>query len=164
MAEKQRNLFCVWLVRWAAYLKGEATFDQHKMKLFRRGEIVLFDFGYRLKSELGGFHYAIILDTQPNPNNPLLTILPLSSLKEGRVVHRNDIDLGKALLCDVDPSTGKNIAKAGTSVAITQQLTCVSKQRVVRPLHSSDAVIGIVSRDKMLEIDRKITERYLTSN
>ena len=163
LADKQRDLFCGWLVRWAGYLKGEATFDPRHMKTYRRGEIILVDFGYRLKSELGGYHYVVVLDKSNNPGNPLLTVVPLSSLKEGRSVHPNDVDLGVSLVSDIDAGTGKNFAKSGTSVAVIQQLTCISKQRVIRPLTSADAVIGRVPPEKMADIDRKIAGRYLAS-
>ena len=162
MADKQRDLFCGWLVRWAGYLKGEATFDSSHMKTYRRGEIILVDFGYRLKSELGGYHYAVVLDKGNNPRNPLLMVLPLSSLKEGRDVHPNDVELGKALVSDIDPTTGENIAKSGTSVAVIQQLTCISKQRIIRPLTTDDVAIGRVSPEKMTEIDRKIANRFFS--
>jgi len=103
------------------------------------------------------------MDKSNNPGNPLITVIPLSSLKEGRNVHPNDVDLGSNLVNDIDPVTGNNLAKSSVSIAVIQQLTCVSKQRVIRPLHSDDPAIGMISPVKMAEIDRKIARRYLSS-
>lgn len=163
LSEKQRDIIAGWLIRWAGYIKGENTFNSSHMKSFIRGEIILVDFGFRLKSELGGYHYAVVMDKRNNPNNPLMTVVPMSSLKEGRTVHPNDVDLGIDLVSDIDPATGTNTAKSTTSMAVIQQLTCISKQRVIRPLNTGDKSLGKIIPTKMAEIDEKIANRYLAS-
>lgn len=161
--DKQRDIMAGWLIRWAGYIKGETSFKAKHLKSYKRGEIVLIDFGFRLKSELGGYHYAVVMDKRNNPENPLITVVPLSSLKEGRTVHPNDVDLGIDVVRDIDPLTKQNLAKSAVSMAVIQQLTCISKQRIIRPLNSGDPLLGKILPEKMKEIDIKIAQRYLSS-
>jgi len=49
LAEKQKSIMTGWLIRWAGYIKGESTFSSSHLKAFRRGEILLVDFGFRQK-------------------------------------------------------------------------------------------------------------------
>lgn len=161
--DKQKRIIADWLTRWAGYIKGENTFNPSHLRSFDRGEIIFVDFGFRLKSELGGYHYVIVMDKRNNPKNPLISVIPLSSLKEGRTVHPNDVDLGGELITDLDPFTNLNRSKSGNSMAIIQQFTCISKQRIIRPLNSGDKILGKVNPAKMAEIDQKIAQRYLSS-
>lgn len=49
---------------------------------YKRGQIVLVNFGYRIGSELGGNHYAIVLDVKNSRHNNTLTVVPLKSKKD----------------------------------------------------------------------------------
>jgi hypothetical protein len=70
--------------------------------------------------------------------------------------------LGGELITDLDPFTNLNRSKSGNSIAIIQQFTCISKQRIIRPLNSGDKRLGKVSPAKMADIDKKIAQRYLS--
>ena len=163
MNDKPRDILIAWLGRWANYLKSENTFDCSHLKAYSRGEIIRVDLGFRGKSEEGGEHYAVVMDVLNNPRNPTLLVLPLSSLKPGRTVNRNDVDLGTSLIIDINPNNGENLAKEVKSIALISQLTCISKQRILRPHNTNQAILGKLSSAKMKEIERKIAIRFLKS-
>ena len=48
---------------------------------YRRGQVILVDFGYRIGSELGGAHYAVVMDVRSSKHNNQLTVVPLRSNK-----------------------------------------------------------------------------------
>lgn len=154
MDVKPGSIATTWLGKWATYIRGEKTFSSNNLKSYAHREIIRVHFGYRAKSELGGEHYAVVMDVGNNPNNPTLTVVPLSSLKPEKKVHFNNVDLGNKLITDINPHTGENLAKSGTSEAVIQQLTCIGKQRIVRPLNTGDPVLGFVPPEKMREIDK----------
>ncbi len=163
MEEKPGYILISWLGRWSKYLKAENTFDCSHMKSYSRGEIIRVDLGFRGRNEEGGEHYAVVMDVSNNPKNPTLMALPLSSLKPGKSVNRNDVDLGPKLIKDINPVNGENLAKEGTSIALISQLTCISKQKILRPCNTSEAVLGKVSPAQMRVIERKIAKRFLKS-
>ncbi len=161
MEEKPGMILITWLAKWSMYLESEGTFNCFHMKSYNRGEIIRIDLGFRGRNEEGGEHYAVVMDVNNNPKNPTIMIIPLSSLKPGKTVHYNDVDLGIKLITDINSETGQNLAKEGTTIALISQLTCISKQRILRPCNTNEPMLGRVSPIKMKEIERKITKRFL---
>ncbi|HPK16335.1 MAG: PemK-like protein [Firmicutes bacterium ADurb.Bin248] len=62
-------------------LRCEARFKPAELIRFSRGDIVRVNFGFRIGNELGGNHYAIIIDTRNNKSSGLVTVIPLTSVK-----------------------------------------------------------------------------------
>ena len=64
--EKYKNaaLLTYWLFDYLRYLQMEDTFNPRFNIKYQRGQIVYVNFGYRIGSELGGCHYAIVLDVK----------------------------------------------------------------------------------------------------
>lgn len=82
-----------WLLFEAKIHEKECNSQiRYKYPYFKRGTIVMIDFGVNIDSEFSGKHFAIILNKKDNPNNPVLTVLPLTS-KGGR----NRFSIGKEL-------------------------------------------------------------------
>lgn len=69
-----------WLLFEAKMHEKECNSKKYnKYPYFKRGTIVMIDFGVNIDSEFSGKHFAIILNKKDNPNNPVLTVLPLTS-------------------------------------------------------------------------------------
>lgn len=49
---------------------------------YKRGSIVQVEFGFRIGNELGGRHYAVVVDKKNDLYSSTVTVVPLSSLKE----------------------------------------------------------------------------------
>ena len=79
--EKYKNaaLLTYWLNNYLNYLKAEHTFNPRFSINYKRGQIVYVNFGYRIGSELGGCHYAIVLDVKSSIKNSQVTVIPMKS-------------------------------------------------------------------------------------
>ncbi|WP_414733455.1 type II toxin-antitoxin system PemK/MazF family toxin [Acetobacterium carbinolicum] len=73
---------CYWIKTYANFINYEQRFDPKKLRRYKRGEIIKIDLGFRVGSEEGGLHYAIVLDKDNNLSSPTLTVIPLTSHKK----------------------------------------------------------------------------------
>lgn len=96
---KKSALLYYWLRDYKNYIKNEDTFNPKYYPEFYRGSIVNINFGFNLGSELGGLHYAIVLQNS-NRKNPNITVIPLTSLKAGKDINQlrpTELYLGQEL-------------------------------------------------------------------
>ena len=63
------------------FLGYEKQFSPKKLRRYKRGEIIKVHLGYNIGSEEGGLHYAVVLDRNNAISNPVITIVPLTSVK-----------------------------------------------------------------------------------
>ena len=94
---KKAHLISYWIKDYAHLIKFEETFDPTKNLAYKRGNIVKLNFGFNIGSEYGGLHYGIVLDNKNNHNSPVLTIIPLTSIKDNKPVHNNSVNLGNEI-------------------------------------------------------------------
>lgn len=85
-----------WLEDYAKFLDYEPNFKPDKLKKYKRGEIVKVHLGYNIGSEEGGLHYCVVLDKSNSIKNPVVTVVPLTSLKSS--VDINNLPLGTVYL------------------------------------------------------------------
>lgn len=132
-----------WLIKWSAYLQREDSPQPFNMnQIYHQGDVVLVDFGFRIGSELGGRHYAVVMEKNNNPKNPVIFLTPISSLKPGRKVHPKDVDLG-ALIHDKP------------SFAVLDQSGTFSKIRIEKHLGSRRRL----TPEKIAEISSKLKNK-----
>lgn len=67
---------------WTTFLNNEVGFDPKSLKRYKRGEIIRVHLGFNVGSEEGGLHYAVVLDKNNPKSSPVLTIVPLTSVKD----------------------------------------------------------------------------------
>lgn len=79
---KKAAIFIYWLNDYIEYIKAEATFNPAMNITYKRGQIVFVNFGFRIGSEIGGNHYAIVLDVKNSKQSKTLTVVPLKSKKD----------------------------------------------------------------------------------
>lgn len=94
---KKAALISKWLHQYAGYVSFEKSFDPKKNISYKRGDIVFVNFGFNVGTELGGEHYAVILDKVSDHASSTVTVVPLTSLKLGKPIHPNDVFLGNEL-------------------------------------------------------------------
>lgn len=78
---KHQKIMAYWIRDYVRFLKKESSVDFSKLIRYKRGSIVKAHLGYRIGSEEGGLHYAIVLDVHNDRNSPTATIIPLTSIK-----------------------------------------------------------------------------------
>lgn len=86
-----------WLFGYSKYLNFEETFKPQKLIKYHRGDIVKVNFGFNVGNELGGVHYAVVLDNNNSHSSGTLTVVPLSSTKEKDTDTIYTVDLGDML-------------------------------------------------------------------
>lgn len=91
---KKAHLISYWLKDYVRMINFEEQFDPAKNISYKRGNIVKIDFGFNIGAEYGGLHYGIVLDNHNAHNSPVLTVIPLTSVKATKEIHSNNVELG----------------------------------------------------------------------
>ncbi len=73
--------FIMWLRQYLHYIMYEKKFRPTMLPRYSRGQILLVNFGFRIGNELGGPHYAIVLDNDNRKKDGLITVVPMISKK-----------------------------------------------------------------------------------
>ena len=94
---KKANLISYWLKDYVRLINFEEKFDPKRNISYKRGNIVKLNFGFNIGSEYGGLHYGIVIDNHNALSSPVLTVIPLTSIKDNKTVHNNSVDLGNEL-------------------------------------------------------------------
>lgn len=61
---KKSVLISYWLETYTRFLKQELTYKPNFQPSYKRGSIIEVDFAYKIGSEFGGLHYAVVLDNE----------------------------------------------------------------------------------------------------
>lgn len=177
-----------WLENWTTFLDFESRFSPSSLKRYKRGEIIKVHLGYNIGSEEGGLHYAVIVEKDNSIHNPVITIVPLTSIKQDKDLSRlrsGEVFLGNelfskfsakfndALHCTKEEELRSQdkillekmrfeISKMKNgSIALVNQITTISKIRIYDPKTSRDMFSGITLSDEGLTgIDREIIKKY----
>ena len=94
---KRCRVLSYWISDYVRFLRKEDEFDPKKLVRYKRGSIVKVHLGYRIGSEEGGLHYAVVLDVKNALSSNTVTIIPLTSIKESTDLdnlHFTKISLG----------------------------------------------------------------------
>lgn len=94
---KKADLLSYWIEDYVRLLVKEETFNPERIITYRKGDVVKMNLGYRLGSEEGGLHYGVVLDVSNSKKSDTVTVIPLTSFKKGKKIHRDDIFIGKEL-------------------------------------------------------------------
>ena len=76
------DILSYWISDWTTFLNFENRFSPSSLKRYKRGEIIKVHLGYNIGSEEGGLHYAVIVEKDNSIHNPVITIVPLTSIKQ----------------------------------------------------------------------------------
>lgn len=91
---KRGRILAYWIKDYTRFLKREATFDPKKLIRYKRGSIVKAHLGYRIGSEEGGLHYAVVIDVYNALASNTITVIPLTSVKPTSKLHPSQVLLG----------------------------------------------------------------------
>lgn len=94
---KKANLISYWIKDHTRFINFEETFDPTRNISYKRGNIVKLNFGFNVGSEYGGLHYGVVLDKHNTHNSPVVTVVPLTSVKADKTIHPNSVDLGNEI-------------------------------------------------------------------
>lgn len=91
---RKADLVSKWIKDYVKYLKFEEHFDPIKNITYKRGNIIKVNFGFNVGAELGGVHYAVVLDNDNKHSSATVTVAPMSSVKPNKPVHQNNLNIG----------------------------------------------------------------------
>ncbi|MFI3202653.1 MAG: type II toxin-antitoxin system PemK/MazF family toxin [Eubacteriales bacterium] len=95
---------CFWIRDWVTFLNFEPSFRPNSLRRYKRGEIIKVHLGYNVGSEEGGLHYCVVMDKNNSLLSPIITIVPLTSVKvttDLSKLHNGNIFLGNELFTNL---------------------------------------------------------------
>lgn len=113
---KKVQLLSKWLIDFSNYIRFEDRFQASKNIAYKRGDIVKVNFGFNIGSELGGVHYAIVIDKNNKHSADTLTVIPLSSYKANKQLYERDLYIGSEFYTLVAARTAKILKEANVKV------------------------------------------------
>jgi mRNA-degrading endonuclease toxin of MazEF toxin-antitoxin module len=147
---KQQHIMSEWLEVWSRYIVYESTFDPSKLVYYKRGDIVLAHFGYNVGSEIGGTHYAVVVENDNNQLSGIVTVVPISSLEAGKTLHKSEVALGQ-LIDGID------------CYAMPLQMRTISKLRIIKPKYKSHGKMRVPGASLNLIDEQIVTVHTLVS-
>lgn len=115
---------CYWLEDWTTFLDFEEKFSPMSLRRYKRGEIIKVHLGFNVGSEEGGLHYAVVTDKNNAKSSPVVTIVPLTSVKPHTDITRlknGSLFLGNELF------TSLNSKISSTNKHLTDELDLMLK-------------------------------------
>lgn len=172
--QKKSGLLSYWIADYISMLKKEH--NSKKYRCYKRGEIIKVHFGYRIGHEEGGLHYAVVVSVCDSPYSGIVTVVPLTSLKNTERIkrlRRDEVFLGSQLLQKlynkIQQTPNRQLAneivklKWG-SIALVGQITTISKLRIMDPISASSPLAGVkLDREAMCAIDNCIKDNFIYS-
>ncbi|MFM1581495.1 type II toxin-antitoxin system PemK/MazF family toxin [Helcococcus bovis] len=79
---KKSKLLSYWFKDYIKFLSFEDKFDSKRLVRYKKGTILKVNFGFNVGSELGGLHYCVVLEKNNPLSSSVVTVAPLTSLKE----------------------------------------------------------------------------------
>lgn len=152
-----------WLSSWIYYVATEKQFDSSKLMTYKRGDIVHVNFGFNVHNELGGTHYAVVVENDNPASNGTVMVVPLKSADseedaKKEIHERTDVYLGKGIVVMGQGKDKYTIAKVN-------QMRAIDKMRILKPRNSKkDTVYPLdaeIRKEVLDKIDKKIKELYV---
>lgn len=113
---KRAMLIAYWVKTYVQYIKKEDRFSPESVYRLKRGSVVRVEFGYRIGRELGGRHYAVVIDVDNSMYRNTVTVVPLGSVKEGAKDDKNKVLLGEGVFVPVQKKTSALIEVANDTL------------------------------------------------
>lgn len=155
---KRKRLVLEWIDVWHKYLSLENSFKPSSLRRYERGDVIFANFGFKVGNELGGCHYAIVIENENQPTNGTVIVIPMKSIeKEEELASLDwkDFNLGKGIIpwkMDI-----YNIAKVN-------QVCALSKMRIIKPKSQHERIINIAGTGLLEEIDKLLMKICTSKN
>lgn len=118
--QKRSQLLAYWLQDYTRLLRTEDQFHINSVPRLKRGSVLSVDFGYRIGREFGGRHFAVVVDNAPALSAPIVTVVPLMSLKPGYRPNQYTCHLKDGLYA---PLYQKALSYSNSADALVQEAT-----------------------------------------
>lgn len=133
--------YLYWLNQLGAdYIKNEKKFNYMSLMRYKRGSVVKANFGFKIGSEQGGLHYAVVLDNRNHKSNKVLMVVPIESLPDGKNpadINKNyEVFLGYGIFKDEIDYVEKRISSLQRKISKLKadKKDCFKQERQLRKL------------------------------
>lgn len=148
-----------WLKDYTKFLSYEQDFKPKSLRRYKRGEIIKVHLGYNIGSEEGGLHYCVVLDKKNSIYSPVITVVPLNSLKPGTDIsnlRNGEVYLGNELFTNLNSKVSTCNKKVSDELKhLMEKLKEVKEDK---PSYA-DNIEEIKSRIKMVTDNQKLLDR-----
>lgn len=113
-----------WIKDWTTFLKFEPNFHSDSLRRYKRGEIIKVHLGYNIGSEEGGLHYCVVLDKNNSIHSPVITVVPLTSVKpktDLEHLKKGNVYLGNELFTSLSSKISANRRALNSHIDNIQQ-------------------------------------------
>ena len=128
---------CYWLSDWSTLLNYEHSFTPTSLKKYKHGDIIKVHLGFNVGSEEGGLHYAVVAEKDNSVNSPVITVIPLTSIKENTDLTRlkpGNVNLGQELYTSLNLKV--------STVKQTTQREIVSLDSIIQKANDSSEPVS----------------------
>ncbi len=115
-----------WIEDWTTFLDFEHAFSPSSLRRYKRGEVIKAHLGYNVGSEEGGLHYCVVLDKKNSKNSPVVTIVPLTSVKARTDInhlHYGNVYLGNELFTNLNSKITITNKRLQERISLLHQLS-----------------------------------------
>lgn len=156
---KKADLLSYWLEDYTKYLSSENTFNPSLYKKYERGDIIKVNLGFNVGSEEGGLHYAVVIDRKNAIHSPTITVVPLSSIKDGTKLHTSDVNLGTQVYDKLKEKIDTYMQN------LVKPITCKEDLENLNESQVSEMIISLQEIDKMVrELSKMKTGSFAIVN
>lgn len=160
------DILSFWIETYCKYLNTEKTFVPSSLKRYERGDVIQVNFGYRIGSEHGGLHYAVVLDKANALSSPIITVIPLGSLNDPNDVTKYDVPLGNEIYTKIKLKNDSlyQTAKIAFEGLTEKQNTIKQLQKTIGADENTDLKISAILEQyekevSQLELDLKLLQK-----
>lgn len=144
-----------WLEDWTTFLAYEPSFSAAKLRRYKRGEIVKAHLGFNIGSEEGGLHYAVVIEKNNAKSSPVVTVVPLTSIKPntklGRL-HSGSVFLGNELFTSLNSKISSTHKHIRSELSLLNELLTSNKASTPEEFQQIEAKMdGLNSELELLE-------------
>lgn len=114
-----------WISDWVNFLQYEPQFSPMSLRRYKHGEIIKVHLGFNVGSEEGGLHYAVVAEKENAKSSPVVTVVPLTSVKPGvdiNTLHSGSVFLGNELFTSLSSKITATEKHLTSEVSLLQKL------------------------------------------
>lgn len=149
---RKAQLISKWIKEFSNYVRFEEKFNPTRNIAYKRGDIVKVNFGFNVGSELGGVHYAVVVENENRHYANTLVVIPMSSVKSDSKIHPHDLLIGSEFYSTLKTSVE---AKHKANVLETKRISHLLEvlQKTLIPLQDASQLNGTsISAATILEL------------
>ncbi|MBS6195434.1 MAG: type II toxin-antitoxin system PemK/MazF family toxin [Clostridiales bacterium] len=147
-----------WLKDWSNFLEFENQFNPRSLRRYKRGEIIKLHLGFNVGSEEGGLHYAVVLDKQNAKSSPVVTVIPLTSVKPNTDIQHlrpGHVFLGNELFTSLNAKISATTKHLWEEIHLLESIVDDDQRKIENP----EELVELSNRIQAARKEQNLLER-----